>query len=144
MARALIDTTVLFAGAYRRDERHDTGRAILQAIDSGACPETVVLDYVLAETMNGLLTHAGHVAAVDMLDRIEENRQFDVVATSGADLTGAKGLFRSFDGLSLVDSAIVAHARSNDIEYCYSFDDDFDAVDPPIRLDAPVNPFDPK
>ena len=78
MPRALVDTTVLFAAAYRRDSAHDDALPILQGIDAGDLPEAVVLDYVLAETLNGLLTHASHDAAVDFLDRVEENACYHV------------------------------------------------------------------
>jgi len=79
MPRALIDTTVLFAAAYRQDGSHDVALPVLQGIDNRALPEAVVLDYVLAETLNGLTTRAGHDAAVDLLDRIEENARFQRV-----------------------------------------------------------------
>jgi predicted nucleic acid-binding protein len=38
----------------------------------------VVLAFVLAETLNGLHTHEGHEAAVDFLDRLDENARFHV------------------------------------------------------------------
>lgn len=60
MPRPLLDTSVLFAAAYRRDSAHDDALPILRGIDDGSLPEGVVLDYVLAETLNGLTTHAGH------------------------------------------------------------------------------------
>ncbi|ERG93604.1 MAG: hypothetical protein J07HQW2_00037, partial [Haloquadratum walsbyi J07HQW2] len=62
MPRALIDTSVLFAAAYKRDTSHDTALPVLHGIDNGTLPEAVVLDYVLADTLNGLTTHAGHDA----------------------------------------------------------------------------------
>jgi len=73
MPRALVDTTVLFAAAYSRDGAHDDGLEILHGIDTAGLPEAVVLDYVLAETLNGLTTHAGHESAVDFLDRLEKH-----------------------------------------------------------------------
>ena len=71
MPRALVDTTVLFAAAYRHDGAHDDAFPILRGIDTADLPEAVVLEYVLAETLNGLTTHAGHDAATDFLDRIK-------------------------------------------------------------------------
>lgn len=53
MPRALLDTSVLFGAAYRRDSRHADALPILRGVDSGTLPEAVVLDYVLAETLNG-------------------------------------------------------------------------------------------
>ena len=60
MPRALVDTTVLFAAAYQPDGAHDDGLGIVHGVDTADLPEAVVLDYVLAETLNGLTTHAGH------------------------------------------------------------------------------------
>lgn len=54
MVHALIDTTVLFAAATQRDSAHVVPLPNLQGIDDGSLPETIVLDYVLAETLNGL------------------------------------------------------------------------------------------
>ena len=73
MPPALIDTTVLLAAAYRRDGSHDATLPVLRGVDNGTLPEVVVLNYVLAETLKRLTTHAGHDAVVDLLDRIEEN-----------------------------------------------------------------------
>lgn len=57
--------TFLFAVAYDQDRVHDNGLTIIQGIDTADLPKAVVLDYVLAETLNGLMTHAGHESAVD-------------------------------------------------------------------------------
>ena len=54
MPRVLADTTVLYAAAYRRDSSHETGLSVVRGIDDETLPEAVVLDYVLAETRNGL------------------------------------------------------------------------------------------
>jgi predicted nucleic acid-binding protein len=142
MARALLDTSVLFAAAYRRDDRHADALPIVRGIDDGSLPEAVVLDYVLAETLNGLGTHAGHDPAADLLDRVEENRRFHVESPSAATRATGKALFRRHRALSFVDACLVAYGRTNDLAYLYAFDDDFDATDLD-RLDAPANPYDP-
>jgi len=144
MPRALIDTTVLFAAAYRRDSAHDDALPILQGIDDGSLPEAVVLDYVLAETLNGLTTHAGHDAAVDLLDRIEENARFSVETLSSDAFATAKALFKRHEPISLVDACIVAHMQTNGLGYLYALDDDFDAIDDVYRLDSKTNPYDPE
>jgi predicted nucleic acid-binding protein len=144
MPRALLDTSVLFAATYRRDNAHDTALPILRGVDDGSLPEAVILDYVLAETINGLTTHAGHDAAVDLLDRIEENARFHVESlTTDAFATG-KALFRQHRALSLVDACIVAYMQTEGLGYLYAFDDDFDAADDVYRLDTATDPYDPK
>jgi hypothetical protein len=143
MPRALIDTTVLFTAAYRRDGSHDAALPVLQGIDNGTLPEAVVLDYVLAETLNGLTTHAGHDAAVDLLDRIEENARFHIDSLTTDALATGKSLFRQHEPLSFVDACIVAYMQTEGLGYLYAFDDDFDAVEDVYRLETATNPYGP-
>ena len=144
MPRALIDTTVLFAAAYRRDRAHDDALPILRRIDTADLPEAVILDYVLAETLNGLTTHAGHDAAVDFLDRIEENTQFHIDSLTADTFATAKALFRQHERFSFVDACIVAYMQAEGLGYLYAFDDDFDAAEDVYRLDVATNPYQPK
>ncbi|WP_144921104.1 PIN domain-containing protein [Halorubrum salsamenti] len=141
MPRALVDTTVLFAAAYRRDSAHDDALPILRGIDTADLPEAVILDYVLAETLNGLTTHAGHDAAVDFLDRVEENTRFHVDSLTTDAFATAKALFRQHERFSFVDACIVAYMQAEGLGYLYAFDDDFDAAEDVYRLDVETNPY---
>ena len=143
MPRVLLDTTVLFAAAYRRDSAHSAALPILHSIDDGSLPEAVVLDYVLAETLNGLTTHAGHDAAVDLLDRLEANGRFRIDSLSADAFSTGKSVFRRHASLSLVDACLVAYMEAETVRYIYAFDDDFDAVDGVVRLTTATNPYDP-
>jgi hypothetical protein len=144
MPRALVDTTVLFAAAYRRDAAHDDALPILTGIDAADLPEAVILDYVLAETLNGLTTHAGHDAAVDFLDRVEENARFHIDSLNADELATTKALFRQYERFSFVDASIVAYMQAEDLGYLYAFDDDFDAAADVYRLDTATDPYQPE
>lgn len=144
MPRVLVDTTVLFAAAYRRDDAHDHALPMLRAIDNATLPEAVVLNYVLAETLNGLTTYAGHEVATDFLDRIEENTRFHVDSLTSDAFATAKGLFRRYERLSFVDACLVAYMRAQGLGYLYAFDSDFDAVEDVYRLDTAANPYQPE
>lgn len=144
MPRALVDTSVLFAAAYRRDARHDDGLPILRGVDDGTLPEAVVLDYGLAETLNGLTAHAGHDAAVDFLDRLEENARVHVETLTADGRATAKSVFRQHAAFSFVDACLVAYMRAEGLGYLYAFDDDFDAVDDVYRLANAANPYQPE
>jgi predicted nucleic acid-binding protein len=143
MPRALVDTTVLFAAAYRRDGAHDDALPILRGIDTADLPEAVILDYVLAETLNGLTTNAGHDAAVDFLGRVEENTRFHIDSLTADAFAAAKALFRQHERFSFVDAAIVAYMQAEGLGYLYAFDDDFDAAADIYRLDIATNPYQP-
>jgi len=143
MPRALIDTSVLFGAAYRRDNTHEDARPILSGVDDGTLPEAVVLDFVLAETLNGLTTHAGHEQAIDFLDRIEENTRFHIESLSRDALATGKSVFRRHRGFSFVDGCLVGYMRTEGLGYLYAFDDDFDAADDIYRLDTATDPYEP-
>ena len=143
MPRALIDTTVLFAGAYKQDSRHDDALPILSGVDTATLPEAVVLSDVLAETLNGLTTHAGHDPAVDFLDRIEENTRFHIESLTADEFATAKALFRQYQQFSFVDACLVAYMQTEGLGYLYAFDDDFDVASDIDRLDTATNPYKP-
>ncbi|WP_159900153.1 type II toxin-antitoxin system VapC family toxin [Salinirussus salinus] len=143
MPRALVDTTVPFAAAYRRDGAHERALPALQGVDAADLPEAVVLDYVLAETLNGLATHAGHQNAVDSLGHLEENARFHVDSLTADAFATAKALFRQYERFSFVDACIVAYMRAEDLDYLYAFDDDFDAPENISRLGTATNPYRP-
>jgi predicted nucleic acid-binding protein len=140
MPRALVDTTVLFAAAYRRDAAHESALPLLRGVDDGTLPEAVIIEYALAETLNGLTTHAGHDAATDFLDRLEKNARFHIDALTADAFAAAKAIFRQHERFSFVDAAIVAYMQAEGLGYLYAFDDDFDAADDVYRLDTATNP----
>lgn len=144
MPRALVDTSVLFAAAYRRDEYHEDAMPILRGFDDESLPEAVVLDYVLAETLNGLAVQAGHDAAVEFLNRLEENARFHLVSLTNDGLATAKAQFRTHAPFSFVDACVVAHMQIEGLGYLYAFDDDFDAIDDVYRLDTATDPYEPQ
>ena len=135
---------MLFAAAYRRDSAHDDALAILRGIDTATLPEAVILEDVLAETLNGLTAHAGHEAAVDFLDRIEANARFHIDSLTAEGFATGTALFRQHERLSFVDACIVAYMQAEGLEYRYAFDDDFDAAADVSRLDVATNPYRPE
>jgi predicted nucleic acid-binding protein len=137
----LLDTNVLFASASARDAYHDQALEIVHGIDHGELPEAFVLDYVVAETLNLTREKLGPDPATDMLDRLVEGTHFEIVDTPTADFNAAQGVFRQYDELSFVDATLAAYAQRSGVEYLYSFDSDFDAVDGLTRLETATNPL---
>jgi len=129
---------------YRRDSAHDDAFPILRGIDTADLPEAVILDYVLAETLNGLTTHAGHDAATDFLERIEENARFHIDSLTGDAFATGKALFRQYERFSFVDACIVAYMQTEGLGYLYAFDDDFDAAEDVDRLGIAPDPYHPE
>jgi len=141
MAVALLDTNVLFASASARDEYHDRAREIVRGIDHGELPDVLITNYVVAETLNLSREKLGAGPANQMLDRLIEGAHFEIVHAPKADFNAAQALFRRYNELSFVDATLVAYLEREDIEYLYSFDDDFDAINGLTRLDTSDNPF---
>lgn len=141
MAVALVDTNVLFASASAGDQYHDRARKIVRGIDHGELPDAIVTNYVVAETLNLTREHLGADAATKLLDKLIEGAHFEVEHAPKADFTASQALFRQFAELSFVDSTVAAYMQREEIEYLYSFDDDFDAVPELTRLETADNPF---
>lgn len=143
MAVAVLDTTVLYGAADTSDEWHESGLAIVRGVDDGSLPDGVITDFVLAETLNGMVRNLSHKAAVDYLDRIEANDRFEIVRLTADAFATGKAIFRRHRQLSLVDGLIVGHMRNRDSSHLYSFDSGFDEVDGITRLATADNPFTP-
>lgn len=143
MATAVLDTTVLYAAADASDARHDDALPILRGVDDGSLPEGAVVDYVLGETLNGVVRNLSHGSAVDYLGRIEANDRVEVSRLTADAFATGKDIFRRYQRLSLVDGMIVGYMRDRGFEYLYSFDAGFDGVDGVTRLSTAEDPFSP-
>lgn len=141
MAAVVIDANVLIAARLSRDQNHERGEAISQAIDQGSLPTAYVLSDVLEEVINYLQARAGHDIAIETLDAVIESSGFSLRQTTKSDFDTGRSLFRRYESLSLTDAVIVALMQREDIEYLYSFDDGFDSVSRITRLTTPDNPF---
>jgi predicted nucleic acid-binding protein len=140
MTVALLDTNVLFASASARDEYHDPAREIIRGVDHGELPKAIITNYVIAETLNLTREKLGADAANQLLDRLIEGAHFEVVHAPKSDFNAAQPLFRRYGELSFVDSTITAYMEREDIDYLYSFDSDFDAIENITRLKTADHP----
>lgn len=143
MAVAVVDSNVLIdykdTGA---GNRHERAEAIVRAVDGGDLPTARVTNYVLLETSNWIHERQRHDIAVDLQHRLSESAGFELIHSAQTDFHRAVELFETYDGLAFGDATIAAYMDRTDIEYLYSFDDDFDALDGITRLETAENPFD--
>lgn len=141
MATALLDSNVLIGARIVSDQHHETAHAITTRIDDGDFPTGRIPDDVLSEALNYLHTRAENEVAIETLDAIQASVDLEVDGTTKTDFDAGRSLFRQYEGLSFTDAVIVAYMRRTGIDYLYSFDDDFDAVDEITRLGTATDPF---
>jgi len=142
MGKILVDTNVLID--YKNTgagNRHQQAIEIVRGIDSGELPTGVVTDSVLLETLNWIHERQRHDIAVDLRQRLSESAGFELVHSAQADFHRSVELFETYDGLAFGDAVIAAYMERTDIEYLFSWDDDFDALDRCTRLSTAENPF---
>jgi len=142
MAVAVVDSNILID--YKDtspDSRHERAESIIYAIDGGDLPTVRVTNYVLLESLNWIHERQRHDIAVDLKDRLTDSAGFELVHSAQKDFTNAVELFETYEGLSFGDATIAAYMQRTGIEYLYSFDDDFDAIEGITRLDTADNPF---
>lgn len=142
MAVVAVDSNVLIdykdVGA---GERHDRAEAIVRGIDAGDLPTGRVTDYVVLETLNWIHERRRHDIAVDLHRRLVDSAGFELVHAARKDFNRAVELFETYERLAFGDATIAAYVERVDIDYVYSFDGDFDAVDWVTRLDTATDPF---
>ncbi len=144
MAVAVVDSNVLIDYKDTSTEgRHQRAESIVRSIDSGDLPTARVTDYVVLESLNWIHERKHHDIAVDLKDRLYRSAGFEIVHTAQKDFVNAVELFETHERLSFGDVTILAYMRRTDVEYLYSFDDDFDGFEQITRLEHAVNPFDP-
>ncbi len=141
MAVAVIDTNVLLDFRDEASDRHEQAQDIVRAMDHGELPTGRVTNYVVLETLNWLHERRRHDFAVDTLDRLSASAGFEIVQSAQKDFHRAVELFEQYEGLAFGDATITAYMQREEIEYLYSFDDDFDAVEGITRLTTASNPF---
>ncbi|MFT4931417.1 MAG: putative nucleic acid-binding protein [Natronomonas sp.] len=123
------------------DSRHERAVEIVYAIDSGDLPTSRVTNYVLLEALNWIHERQRHDIAVDLWNRLAASAGFELVHSAQKDFYRAVELFETYEDLSFGDATIAAYMEREDVEYLYSFDDDFDVIEAVTRLETPVNPF---
>ncbi|MEY7851379.1 type II toxin-antitoxin system VapC family toxin [Natrarchaeobius sp. A-rgal3] len=141
MVVVLVDTAVLVGMADTDDRHHDVAMEIVRGMDHGDLPVGRVTDYVVLETLNWIHNRSRHKKARETYARLNESAGFEIHHTAQKDFTRALELFETYDGLSFGDASIAAYMEREGVEYVYSFDDDFDAVEGISRLETPDNPF---
>ena len=141
MAVAVVDTGVLVGMVDADDEYHDVAMEIVRGMDHGDLPTGRVTNYIVLETLNWIHNRRQHAKAVETYERLNQSAGFEVLHAAQKDFPSAVNLFQTYEGLSFGDATIAAYMEREAIEYLYSFDDDFDAVDGITRLATPDNPF---
>jgi len=141
MAVALVDTGVLIGMTDTDDQHHDTAMDIVRGVDHGELPTGRVTNYVVLETLNWIHNRKRQQTAVETYERLNRSAGFEIHHSAQKDFNRAIELFETYDRLSCGDATIVAYMQREEIEYLYSFDGDFDAVEGVTRLETPENPF---
>ena len=141
MAVAVVDTGVLIGRADTDDRHHRTATEIVRGIDHGELPTGQVLDPVILETLNWIHERKRHETAIETYSRLNRSAGFEIVQTARKDFRRAVELFEQYDQLAFGDAMIAAYMDREGIEYCYSFDDDFDGLQWITPLETPENPY---
>lgn len=141
MAVAVVDTGVLIGMADSDDRHHDVATEIVRGMDLGELPTGRVTNYVVLETLNWIHARQRHEKAVEIRARLNDSAGFEILQAAQKDFPRAVDLFVTHEKLSFGDATIAAYMERTELEYLYSFDDDFDVLDHVTRLQTPDDPF---
>jgi predicted nucleic acid-binding protein len=141
MPVAVVDTNVLVGLANDDDANHAAATEIVRGMDHGELPTGRVTNYVVLETLNWIHNRKRHAKATETYARLDESAGFEVVQSAQSDFGRAVELFETYESLAFGDATIAAYMEREGIEYLYSFDDDFDALESVSRLESAHDPF---
>ncbi|GAB7010727.1 type II toxin-antitoxin system VapC family toxin [Halorubrum trueperi] len=147
MPAVCLDANIVLAAQNSNAKRHNTATAIFSGIDNGDLPRARLVNYIVPEILHPLQKRISKAAASETLDRLQASRGFEFVHVSKGTHLHGEQLFRMYEassGPEWVDSILAAYMQSEDIEYIYSFDNDFDTFDGVTRLTTATNPFTPE
>ena len=142
MAVVALDSNVLID--YKDtspDSRHERAEEIVYGVDTGDLPAARVTNYVLLEALNWIHERQRHDIAVDLRRRLSASAGFELIHSAQKDYHRAVELFETYEGLAFGDATIAAYMEREGIEYLYSFDGDFDAIEGITRLETADDPF---
>lgn len=140
MAKALLDSNVVVGARMASDQHHDRGDAIVEAVDAGDLPACRLLQWNVPEITTPIERWAGDAPATETLEFLLESRGIEISDTTSDDFRTGCELYLREAAVELVDCIMVAYMRRVGIDYCYSFDDDFDRFDDVTRLSTPDHP----
>jgi predicted nucleic acid-binding protein len=123
------------------DQHHDVAMDIVRGMDHGNLPTGRVTNYIMLETLNCIHNRKHHQNAVETYERLNQSAGVEILHAAQKDFHRAIDLFQTYDRFSCRDAAIDTYMLREDIEYVYSFDDDFDVLKDITRLVTPDNPF---
>lgn len=144
MPDVVIDSNIVLDARNENAKRHETAQPIFQGIDRGELPRARVVNYVVPEILHPLQKRIRKEVAVETFDRLQESRGYNLVHIPQGVHTDGERLYRVHDatgGPEWVDTIIAAYMKSENLEYIYSFDDDFDVFEGITRLNSAVDPF---
>jgi len=121
----MIDSGVLIAYAYEKDEFHKRAMEVL--------PEFMkrnrhITDYVVVETTNYMLRKVSFEAARKSLEQITNTNKIQVIYNDQLSFKATKEIFLKYPGLSFTDANMVFHMQRLDLKELLSFDGGFDKV----------------
>lgn len=140
---ALVDSNILYAWRNENDERHRTGREIVEAASDGKLPKLYIPDAFFHETIKHVHNELGYGECIRTMDALGSDPELSIVSLEGRDFDRGRAILRRHDELELADAIALAYMRREGVEHIYSCDDDFDRFDDIVRLNTATNPFGP-
>jgi len=142
MPEVLIDANVIIAARNANAGDHDRAWPIYAGVDGGELPRARVTNLTVPEVLHPIQKRARKEIATETLDILQRSRGFRFVHLPQSVYSEGERIFRQYDNPEWTDALLAAYMRSEELEYIYTFDDDFEEVDEITRLNSAVNPFD--
>lgn len=122
----MIDSTVLIAHAYPKDDNHSQALTLLPLFINGK--KRHVTDYSVLEVTNFLLRKSSFKDALAALENLTNSEKTEVIHNDEISFKATEEIFKKYPGLSFTDANMVLHMQRLGLKELLSFDGGFDKV----------------
>ncbi|MFH1246926.1 MAG: PIN domain-containing protein [Candidatus Micrarchaeota archaeon] len=122
----MIDSTILIAHAYVKDENYERALEILPAFIKEK--KRHVTDYCILEITNFLLRKSNFKDAKTALETLTNSKQIEIIYNDELSFKATAEIFEKYPGLSFTDANMVFHMQRINLKEILSFDAGFDKV----------------
>ena len=132
ISKAIFDSGVFIGSQYAKDQYGIEALKILENFKERVIGKVYTTNFVLAESVNFLLTKAGFQRANEMLIYLTETDNIEVIVVNNVEII--KEIFQKYKNLSITDCSLIVISEKLKINKIFSFDRHFDSVKGITRL----------
>lgn len=123
-----IDSGVWIASFNKRDEHHEQGKAIIQAVTQKRLRNSIISDYIFDEVVTYIRKKIGSVESVETANSLLDSPNVKLVFIDDTIFQASYHIFQKYEMLSFTDATTIVIMKNLKMKDLFSFDAGFDGI----------------